>query len=155
MKITLIINLFLLTSIFNGLAARSKIRAFETDLCTGYKNKNKKYNWSSCCVEHDLYYWAGGSRVHRRIVDKQFKKCIRLHSTKANATIMYMGVKLGSLSPIKIKGKQWGNAWGNKVRKNKLSKTEKKSLLEKFNKTTSPHLTPKLRIKFVKRLTNK
>jgi hypothetical protein len=41
---------------------------------------------------------------------------------------MNFGVRLGSLSPIKFGGKQWGNAWGDEVRQSPLRPQEIKQL---------------------------
>jgi hypothetical protein len=37
---------------------------------------------------------------------------------------MWLGIRIGNLSPVKLAGKQWGNAWGDHVRKTALSRAE-------------------------------
>lgn len=93
------------------------INPFTTDLCTFYKEGS----WSHCCLKHDLYFWAGGTKDERKDVDLELKECVKQAGGKVNADIIYLGVKLGSLSPLKIKGKQWGNAWSRKVRNTPLN----------------------------------
>jgi hypothetical protein len=41
---------------------------------------------------------------------------------------MWLGIRLGNLSPVKLAGKQWGNAWGDRVRKTPLSNAEIEAL---------------------------
>jgi hypothetical protein len=109
-------------------------RHFVTDLCTGYKEGTKKQpqKWLQCCVWHDLRLWAGGAKAHRRVVDRLLRQCVKEKGGKSHALIMWLGIRLGSLSPIKLPGIQWGNAWGNKSRRKPLTEVEiinlKKSL---------------------------
>jgi hypothetical protein len=138
MKIILLIILSI-----SSLSAKSREikRSFSTDFCTGFKEGTKKYNWKKCCIIHDLYFWAGGNKTHRKIADKKLKSCVRKKSNKYYANLIYLGVKTGSASPIKIKGKQWGNAWGNKSMKRKL-KVDQINLLESsLLESQSPHLS--------------
>lgn len=106
------------------------VKPFETDLCTGYKEGTSKIPllWADCCKEHDLYLWAGGKRKQRRQADRRLRQCVRDKGAPIHGITMWLGVRLGTLSPIKIKGHQWGNAWGSKVRREKLTPEEIESL---------------------------
>ena len=88
---------------------------FETDYCTGYAEGTRELPnlWKHCCVEHDLYFWAGGSQADRNQTDSRLKSCIEKTGATFQANLMYLGVRIGGMSPIKFKGKQWGNAWGD------------------------------------------
>lgn len=101
-------------------------RHFVTDYCTGYKEgtRDDPTLWQDCCVAHDLYLWAGGTRAQRNQVDLELRECIEARGAKTQAYVMWVAVRAGSLSPIKIGGKQWGNAWGDKTRHSSLSLNE-------------------------------
>ena len=32
--------------------------------------------WKSCCVEHDIAYWKGGTEEEREAADLKFRECI-------------------------------------------------------------------------------
>jgi hypothetical protein len=83
---------------------------------------------------HDLRLWAGGTRKERRHVDKLLRQCVKDKGGKMHGLIMWLGVRIGSLSPFKIPGKQWGNGWGKKNRKKKLSDLEITKLEESLRK---------------------
>lgn len=97
-------------------------RDFHSDYCTFLPVQNKAVK--QCCYEHDLYYWAGGNKGDRNTIDLKFKSCIEKVDKKLLAFIMYSGVRLGSHSPWKFEGKQWGNAWGEEIRNEKLLRSE-------------------------------
>lgn len=128
MKVLLIL-LFTILSVFCASASQlegtaSLERTFKSDQCTFWPDSSFSNDWSHCCIQHDLYYWAGGSDKERQLVDQELKSCIQESSGPLNAKLMFIGVRLGSLSPVKFGGKQWGNAWGNKVRDTHLKLTE-------------------------------
>ncbi len=109
------------------LAKEPPLRTFATDGCTGYPNgtREKPNLWRHCCVEHDLSFWSGGETAGRPRADRRLRKCVAETGEKREAQIIYWGVRLGSLSPIKIYGMQWGNAWSKWVtRKNPLTHAE-------------------------------
>ena len=108
----------------------SEVPGFTTDMCTGYGEgtREEPLLWAECCKTHDLYFWAGGTRYHRKLADKALKACVKEKGGGIHAKLIYLGVRIGGFSPIKIKGKQWGNAWGRKVRKTLLSGEEIQSL---------------------------
>lgn len=97
----------------NQTTEQAALRPFVTDYCTGFPEgtRNHPELWKHCCVEHDLHFWAGGCRVARRQSDRRIYECIRDSGAPGIARLMYLGIRLGSISPIKIKKKKWGNAW--------------------------------------------
>jgi hypothetical protein len=97
-----------------GVAGESVIfHPFVTDGCTGYRDGTRQDPnlWRACCVEHDLHFWAGGTKAMRDATDLRLRDCVRATGQKTEAEIIYLGVRLGSLSPVKIPGMGWGNAW--------------------------------------------
>ena len=119
---------------------RSLKKSFETDVCTAWIDGTKKYDWSHCCIEHDLRLWAGGIKDHRDRADKELKYCVKEAATEFHANIMYFGVRLGSLSPYKMEGKGWGNAWKKSQRYDRLTLPEIKMLSEHLEDSTVPEL---------------
>ena len=102
-----------------------ELKPFETDGCTFFIEGTKRYNWSKCCLKHDIDYYFGGSIHRRRSVDQKLKQCVQKKAGKVLALIMRAGVGIGHLSPIKSKY-AWNKAW-NKSRKSfgdKFSKEE-------------------------------
>ncbi len=89
------------------------LRPFETDYCTGFPEgtRNEPGLWKHCCIEHDLHFWAGGSLQARRRADRRIQECIREAGAPGIARLMYLGIRIGALSPFKIQKKKWGNAW--------------------------------------------
>jgi hypothetical protein len=109
-------SFFLAFSIFlvsPGSEAASGISPFTSDFCTGFPEGTRRRPdlWKHCCIEHDLYFWVGGCRNARREADRRIRECIRDSGAPGVAWIMYAGIKLGALSPIKIKKGRWGNGW--------------------------------------------
>lgn len=111
------------------------VTAFQSDQCTFWPDHAFDKDWSECCYRHDLFYWAGGSSSERVKVDQELKSCIKKHSGSFNAHLMFAGVRLGSLSPVKFKGKQWGNAWGDEIRQTPLKKKEVRQLERSLHQT--------------------
>ena len=102
------------------------LRPFQTDGCTRFPDGRPDHQklWRDCCVQHDLYLWAGGSKEERLAVDRQLKECVISKGAPVPAWVMYLGVRIGAQSPVRYKEMEWGNAWtapGNPVRPRYLS----------------------------------
>lgn len=108
------ILLLIFASMFAFSSLAMDIKPFRSDLCTGYAEGTgqEPMKWAHCCVEHDLYLWAGGRAVFRDVADLDLKKCVEETGEPHHARLIYFGVRFGSHSPIKIPGMHWGNAWG-------------------------------------------
>ncbi len=90
-----------------------ELRPFESDGCTmapegTIRERNK---WKECCVAHDLNLWGGGTKLERIQADQNLRTCMQAKAGTAIARIFWLAVKMGSLSPIKLPNKEWGNAW--------------------------------------------
>jgi hypothetical protein len=113
------------------------VRAFESDLCTGYREgpSDRPMLWADCCVVHDLAMWAGGTSRARDLADDALFSCVRDKSGSVyEARLIWLGVRIGKLSPVKIPGKQRGNAWGDDVRNTRLNDVEIELLRESLQK---------------------
>ena len=106
------------------------LREFKTDICTAWPDRLGKYDWSHCCVEHDLYLWAGGEFEQVKIANKRLHACVEKASTRFMANLMFFGIELGGYSPIRLKDKKFGNAWGETNSDTKLSLREINTLIE-------------------------
>ena len=101
---------FLLISSF---AWADDVRPFKTDFCTNFAEgtRDEPALWKHCCLVHDMFFWAGGSKADRDIADLDLRSCITKTGATQIANLMYLGVRAGSLSPIKYPDKQWNNGW--------------------------------------------
>lgn len=117
MKFLTLILILVLSSV---VLAHEDLDQFETDFCTNYpEGTNEQPNlWKHCCLIHDMYFWAGGSKSDRDVADLDLKSCIEETGAYRQASLMYYAVRAGSYSPIKYPKRKWNNGWndGRKVR---------------------------------------
>jgi hypothetical protein len=93
-----------------------KLEPFVTDYCTNYPEGTKEEPdlWKHCCLMHDLYFWAGGSKEDRSNADMELKECIEVTGATQIARLVYLAVRAGSYSPIKYPDKKWSNGWSER-----------------------------------------
>lgn len=123
------------------------LQDFETDGCTMFIEgpASKPDLWAHCCFEHDLRYWFGGTSADKKYSDKKLKECVKEVAGSFWANLMYNGVRLGSLSPIKFKY-VWGWAWTPKRGKTKLTMEELDYIIQRLFETD---LDPQYREQFI------
>lgn len=102
------------------------LKPFLTDYCTAYAEgtRDQPELWKHCCVEHDLYFWAGGSREDRKETDLRLKHCVEDTGAVEIARLIYAAVTIGGASPIRFKTKEWGHAFEKRERYLVLSAEE-------------------------------
>lgn len=112
--------ILLVVILFSINAFSIELESFETDLCTFYKEGTsaEPTKWRHCCIEHDLYYWVGGTKDERKLADLRLKSCVGETGETREAEIIYLGVRSGYYSPIHYKKFQWGNGWNEDRRIN-------------------------------------
>jgi hypothetical protein len=76
---------------------------FVTDGCSGFPDGSKV----SCCVQHDIPYWCGGSREQRRRADACLAQCVASHGAPALGRFMGGGVRITG-HPRVPAGWRWG-----------------------------------------------
>jgi hypothetical protein len=103
--------------------------------------------WAHCCFEHDLRYWFGGTKADKKFSDVQLRECVREVAGSFWANLMYRGVRLGALSPIKFKY-VWGWAWSPKRDKSKLTRSEVDYIIQRLFETD---LDPQFREQFIEK----
>ena len=125
--------IFLTISLFLSFSASAEsrifTRAFKTDICTAWPDRLGQYDWSHCCVEHDLYLWAGGEFSQKKAANQRLHACVEKASTKFMADLMVFGIELGGRSPIRLKAKKFANAWGESNTDSKLTLNELNQLI--------------------------
>jgi hypothetical protein len=114
MKVLILAGLMTLS-----ISSYADVRSFSTDGCTDFPNGTSAHPtlWKSCCKHHDLSYWAGGNTASFLATDLKLKACVAATGQRRIAELMYLGVRLGHLSPHGIRGMQWGNAWSETERR--------------------------------------
>jgi hypothetical protein len=138
MKKVLFILLFIILS-FSLEAQTYFLQPFTTDYCTSYPEgtRERPELWKHCCLEHDLYFWAGGTKADREFTDLQLKRCVERTGARFQAKLMYWAVKLGGRSPIKFSSKKWGNGWGDEREADlKLSEDEIEVVIEEMSSSS-------------------
>lgn len=122
--------LFVSTFGLVALAETSVPSDFKTDYCTNYPEgpKEDPSAWKHCCLKHDMYFWAGGSKQDRYDADLELKNCIVDAGYPRQARIMYSAVRMGSYSPVKYPDRRWGNGWKNRAEFKALSLEEIQSI---------------------------
>lgn len=104
-------------------AQEERLEPFLTDYCTGYPEGtlDRPQLWKHCCLEHDLYFWAGGTLNDRKVSDLLLKECIEETGEDFQAKLIYWAVTAGSYSPIKFSNKKWNYGWSDRTQFQKLS----------------------------------
>lgn len=150
------ICLFMLVSSLSYSAEKEVLKPFLTDYCTAYAEgtREKPELWKHCCVEHDLYFWAGGSKDDRKKTDLRLKSCVEATGAHTQARLIYMAVSIGGSSPIRFKTKQWGHAWEERPRYVSLNENETALVLQ-YVETLSSDVTPELKQSFKEHLNSR
>ena len=117
--------------IFVGIVATacstdSELRAFSSDGCSLFPDSSliSENDWCSCCFEHDLAYWRGGTAAEREKADSVLRDCVAGKTgNEALGMMMYEGVRLGG-SPHFYSWYRWGYGWGYERKYQALSPAE-------------------------------
>ncbi len=119
--------------------AQPEILPFTTDFCTSYPEgtHDEPKLWQDCCLEHDLYFWAGGSQTDRSTADLGLYQCVAQAGALWHARVMYYAVRVGGYSPVKFKTKKWGNGWSERVTYEALSIEETARLINDVQSVSS------------------
>ena len=70
----------------------------------------KKDLWLTCCTDHDLAYWTGGTSDEREKADRELKECVSGAGEPAIAQLMLAGVRVGG-TPYLPTTFRWGYGW--------------------------------------------
>jgi hypothetical protein len=133
--------------ILGSLSQATQINPFQYDGCTFFTEGtlSQPKLWDHCCLEHDLFYWAGGTKKQRLRADQNLKQCFSQVGHPGLAELIYMAVRMGRHYPFPVRTQQWGNAWSVKRNYRVHSLDDIQSLQnELVNYLISPELKDKL-----------
>jgi hypothetical protein len=103
----------LLGLLLSGCARSPGLKDFKSDGCSLFPDRSliNEDDWCSCCFEHDIAYWKGGTEEERLAADIALRECILEKTGNAElADLMYAGVRLGG-SPYFYNWYRWGYGW--------------------------------------------
>ena len=92
----------------------SVLKPFTSDGCSLFPDQSliDESDWCSCCFEHDIAYWRGGTEQQREDADEQLRRCVLDRTQNETfASLMHEGVRLGG-SPYFYNWYRWGYGWG-------------------------------------------
>ena len=78
---------------------------FTTDGCSLWPDGT----WQKCCVDHDKWYWCGGSAEDRKTADRELRACV-LREAGTMGHVMWVGVRTGGLPWLPFPWR-WGYGW--------------------------------------------
>ena len=105
--------LLLFTGIALACSSDASLSPFSSDGCSLFPDSSliSKDDWCSCCFEHDLDYWRGGTYQERKTADARLRDCVfEKTGNKTLARLMYEGVRVGG-SPYFYNWYRWGYGW--------------------------------------------
>lgn len=109
----LIARLAVLSAVAVACTSDASLKPFRSDGCSLFPDSSAigKVDWCSCCFDHDLIYWRGGTREEREEADARLQECVLAQTGNAAlATLMYEGVRAGG-SPYFYNWYRWGYGW--------------------------------------------
>ncbi len=112
-----------------------KLSPFTSDGCSLFPDGSTitRDDWCSCCFDHDLAYWRGGTAVERETADRNLQQCVqRKTGDEVLAKLMYEGVRIGG-SPYFYNWYRWGYGWSFERKYQALTMREK-ALAEELEK---------------------
>jgi hypothetical protein len=116
----------IITLLATACNTESELRAFSSDGCSLFPDSSliSESDWCSCCFEHDLAYWRGGTEAEREQADSVLRDCVTGKTgNETLGSMMYEGVRLGG-SPYFYSWYRWGYGWGYERKYQALSPAE-------------------------------
>ena len=95
-------------------SSEQQLSAFRSDGCSLFPDSSiiTGADWCSCCFEHDIAYWKGGTEADREAADRALQACVQEKTgDPILARAMYEGVQVGG-SPYFYNWYRWGYGWG-------------------------------------------
>jgi hypothetical protein len=96
----------------SGCSSSGGIKPFTTDGCSMFPEGTEKQKdlWLTCCINHDLDYWKGGTSEERLRADQELKACVAQTGEPEIARLMLAGVRVGGTPYVPTKFR-WGYGW--------------------------------------------
>jgi len=138
----------LLIAVFASVALAScvneaSLAPFSSDGCSLFPDRSgiSGDDWCSCCFEHDIAYWKGGSEAERRRADEALRACVAGRTgSDTLAQAMFAGVQAGG-SPHYLTWYRWGYGWSYGRGYQLLSEDEAReadALLDDYRRSGEP-----------------
>lgn len=99
---------------------------FSSDGCSLFPDSSliNSDDWCSCCVDHDIAYWKGGTEAERLTADEALRDCVLKKTGDSElAEAMFIGVRMGG-SPYFKNWYRWGYGWSYERKYGALSAEE-------------------------------
>lgn len=109
-----------------GCSSDQQLSAFSSDGCSLFPDSSiiTGADWCTCCFEHDIAYWKGGTEAEREAADRALQACVEARTGNAVlARAMYEGVQAGG-SPYFYNWYRWGYGWGYERKYQALTPSE-------------------------------
>jgi hypothetical protein len=125
----------------------SQLDPFASDGCSLFPDSSliDRVDWCSCCFEHDLVYWRGGTADERAAADSSLQDCVLAKTGNAAlATLMYEGVRVGG-SPYFYNWYRWGYGWSYDRKYQALTDDERElaeKLIVEYRSTATAPVCP-------------
>ena len=125
----------------------SGLSPFTSDGCSLFPDSSliTRDDWCSCCFQHDLEYWRGGTYEERQAADARLRDCVREKTGNvALARLMYEGVRFGG-SPYFYNWYRWGYGWSHDRKYRALTSEERQhadKLVEEYFATVKKPVCP-------------
>ncbi|MEO0345684.1 MAG: hypothetical protein AAF229_05455 [Pseudomonadota bacterium] len=94
-------------------SSEPELKPFTSDGCSLFPDRSiiSEADWCSCCFEHDIAYWRGGTKAEREAADAALRDCVTGKTGDAAfGRLMYDGVRVGG-SPYFLTWYRWGYGW--------------------------------------------
>jgi hypothetical protein len=108
MAVAILVSVFALP----GCTSAAGLKPFTTDGCSLFPEGTPEHKdlWLTCCTNHDLAYWMGGTSEEREKADQELKACVDKTGEPAIAQLMLAGVRVGG-TPYLPTPFRWGYGW--------------------------------------------
>ena len=109
-----------------GCSSDDTLSPFRSDGCSLFPDASviTRTDWCSCCFEHDLAYWRGGTEDERELADQRLAACVLERTgNEPFANLMLEGVRFGG-SPYFYNWYRWGYGWPYERRYQALTPVE-------------------------------
>lgn len=93
-------------------AAAQDLSPFKSDGCSMFPDRLTLLgDWCSCCVEHDIAYWQGGTEAQKDSADQCLRECVwSVTLSEILSDAMYHGVAVGGSAYFPT-WYRWGYGW--------------------------------------------
>lgn len=111
-RFTCCVLLLLSLQSLQGSVVATELAQFSSDGCSLFPEGTpvQPQLWLSCCVEHDLAYWQGGSASQRQLADNVLDQCVSRQGQPLIGSMMRQGVRLGGSAYLPTSFR-WGYGW--------------------------------------------